>query len=477
MKIIVLLLTLFVLQIAIIVLLEYCRPQRALAWVFLSFCCPPAGLLLYYFLGRDYWQSRRIDKRSTPKGRSEIRSHVSGKIQIVQKPAECGNPAFTGHEKLLRLLSRLSDRNITGHNRCRVLPNARVAYDAMLEAMEAAQEHIHMEFYIFRADETGEHFQEVMIRKARQGVKVRLLCDGLGSHSLSRRFIRTLKNAGVEVHFFLPPLSSLLERRFNYRNHRKIMVIDGLVGFTGGMNVGDDYLGKDPKMGFWRDTHLQLEGDAVYDLQIVFLKDWKLAAGDWLSHPRFFPGHSCTEQEAVLIVASGPDGAIDASQEMYFAALCAAKRRIWITSPYFIPDPTICRALKNAVLSGVDVRIIIPAKPDNRLVYAASLSYLENLQDAGVKFYRYTGGFMHAKLMIIDDLLATTGSANLDMRSFYSNFELTAVLLCPQRIALLSAAFERDLRHSQFIDPEKFRRRGWNVKLIQSLCQLLSPLL
>lgn len=477
MKIIVLLLSLFVLQIAIIVLLEFRRPQRAIAWVFLSFCCPPAGLLLYYFLGRDYWQSRKIDKRCSPPLLREIREHVSGKITIIKKTEECGNPRFTGHEELLYLLSRLSDRNITGHNQCRVLPNAQEAYDVMLEAMEGAREHIHMEFYIFRDDEIGELFQEVMIRKARQGVKVRLLCDGLGSHSLSRKFTRTLKNAGVEVHFFLPPLHSLLDRRFNYRNHRKIMVIDGLVGFTGGMNVGDDYLGKDPKMGYWRDTHLRLEGDAVYDLQYVFLKDWKLAAGDWLSHPRFFPGHRCTEQESVLIVASGPDGAIDASEEMYFAALCSARKRIWITSPYFIPDPTICRALKNAVLSGVEVRIIIPAKPDNKLVYSASLSYLENLQDAGVKFYRYTAGFMHAKVMIIDDLLATTGSANLDMRSFYSNFELTAVLLQPDIIASLAAAFEKDLKHSQFIDPEKFRKRGWNVKLIQGLCQLLSPLL
>ncbi|QSF45852.1 cardiolipin synthase [Paenibacillus tianjinensis] len=477
MKIIVLLLSLFVLQIAIIVLLEYRRPQRALAWVFLSFCCPPLGLLLYYFLGRDYWQSRKIDKRCTPSRLSEIGVRASGKIKIVQKPEECGNPAFTGHEELLYLLARLSGRNITGRNRSRILPDAQEAYAAMLEAMEAAREHIHLEFYIFRDDEIGEHFQEVMVRKARQGVKVRLLCDGLGSHSLRRKFIGTLKHAGVEVHFFLPLLHSLLDRRFNYRNHRKIMIVDGLIGFTGGMNVGDDYLGKDPKMGYWRDTHLRLEGDSVYHLQAIFLKDWKLAAGDWLSHPRFFPTHSCTGQEAVLVVASGPDGAIDASEEMYFAALCSARRRIWITSPYFIPDPTICRALKNAVLSGVDVRIIIPAKPDNKLVYSASLSYLENLQDAGVKFYRYTRGFMHAKVMIVDDLLATIGSANLDMRSFYSNFELTAVLLHPESIAKLASDFEKDLQYSPFIDPEQFKERAWNVKLIQSLCQLLSPLL
>ncbi|MEK5235108.1 cardiolipin synthase [Paenibacillus sp. FSL L8-0470] len=476
MRIFAIILCLFILQIAVILMLEHRRPQRALAWLFITFCCPPAGLLFYYFLGRDYWQNRRIGKRCSPLLR-EIRTHVSGKIKIVKNTPDTGNPEFEGRDELLHLLSRLSESPVTGRNKCRILSSGQEAYEDMLEAMETARENIHLEFYIFRDDVTGERFKEVMIRKCRQGVKVRLLCDGLGSHKLSRGFIRTLKNAGVEVHFFLPPLTSLMDRRFNYRNHRKILVVDGLIGYTGGLNVGDDYLGKDPKLGYWRDTHLRLEGDAVYNLQYVFLKDWRLAAGDALSHPRFFPKHSCEEQETVLIVASGPDGAIDASLEMYFAALCAARQRIWIASPYFIPDPTICRALKNAVLSGVDVRIIIPATPDNRLVYNASLSYLENLQDAGVKFYRYKKGFMHAKVMIIDDLLATVGSANLDMRSFYSNFELTAVLLQPEIITSLKSAFQNDLKHSEFIDPGKFSRRGRNVKLIQGLCQLLSPLL
>lgn len=476
MRIFALILCLFIVQIAIIVILEFRRPQRAMAWICITFCCPPLGLLFYYFLGRDYRLGRKLGNRCVSLLR-EIRSHVSGKIQIVKNTADTGNPGFEEQREFLHLLSGLAESPITSHNQCQVLSSAEEAYQQMLEAMEHAQEHIHMEFYIFRDDGIGRQFQELMIRKARQGVRVRLLCDGLGSHQLSRAFVNTLKNGGVQVHFFLPPLTSLLDRRFNYRNHRKILVVDGLTGFTGGMNIGDDYLGKDPKMGYWRDTHLRLEGDAVYHLQYVFLKDWRLAAGDSMSHPRFFPAHAVSSQAAVQIVASGPDGAIDTTQEMYFASLCAAKKRIWITSPYFIPDPAICRALKNAVLSGVDVKIIIPAKPDNKLVYYASLSYLENLQDAGVKFYRYTAGFMHAKVMIIDNLLATAGSANLDMRSFYSNFELTAVLLRPETIAGLAADFSRDLKLSEYIDPEKFRKRGRNVKRIEGLCQLLSPLL
>lgn len=476
MKVFAILLILFIIQIAVIVILEFRRPQRAMAWLFISLCCPPLGLAFYYFLGRDYRQNRKIKQRCTSLFR-EIRSYVSGKIKEVKQASDTQNAQFENNQGLLDLLSKISEGPVTGHNRSSVLSTAREAYDAMLEAMEEAKEHIHMEFYIFRDDEIGEQFQDVMIRKARQGVKVRVLCDGLGSHQLGRRFIRTLRNAGVEFHFFLPPISSLLDRRFNFRNHRKIMVVDGLVGFTGGMNIGDDYLGKDPKMGYWRDTHLRLEGDSVYYIQYVFLKDWRLASGEGMSHPRLFPKHSCKEEEAVQIVGSGPDAAIDASQELYFAALCSAVARIWITSPYFIPDPAICRALKSAVLRGVDVRIIIPAKPDNMLVYHASLSYLENLQDAGVKFYRYTKGFMHAKVMIVDDLLATVGSANLDMRSFYSNFELTAVLLHREAISSLITDFEKDQKYSEFIDPVKFKERGRIVKLGEGLCQLFSPLL
>ncbi|MFF2911839.1 cardiolipin synthase [Paenibacillus sp. NPDC057934] len=476
MKVLAIILVLFIVQLAVILLLEFRRPQRAVAWMFLTFCCPPLGLLFYYALGRDFRRKRSVNRQCITH-QPEIHAHVSGKSRVVKKMEECGNPQFAEQRELLSLLSGLSKSPITGCNTTRLLSSTEEAYTSMLEAMEDAREHIHMEFYIFRDDEIGDRFQDVMIRKARQGVKVRLLCDGMGSHALSRRYIQTLRRAGVEVHFFLPPLLSLLEGRFNYRNHRKLLIVDGLVGFTGGMNVGDEYLGRNPKIGYWRDTQLRLEGDAVYFIQYVFLKDWKLASGEKVSHPRLFPFHGCVGKEAVKIVPSGPDGQMDASQEMYFGALSAAKNRIWISSPYFIPDPAICRALKSAVLKGVDVRIVIPAKPDNWVVYYASLSYLENLQDAGVKFYRYTKGFMHAKIMVADELLAAVGSVNLDMRSFYSNFELTAVLLDLNAISAVADGFQRDLKHSEFINPEQFRERGRLVKLGEGICQLLSPLL
>lgn len=476
MRIAVIILSVYIIQIALIAILEFRRPQRAVAWLILSLCCPPAGLVLYYFMGADYWRGRRIRRRSSS-GHRGLVTELQGKIDIVSDVSQSGNPQLMGEEHLLRLLCGLSEYPLTGGNACQILRDGQEAYRAMLEAMEDAREHIHIEFYIFRSDEAGERFQDVMIRKARQGVKVRLLCDGLGSLRLSRPFVRALRQAGVEVHFFLRPLPALASRRFNYRNHRKIVVVDGTVGFTGGFNIGDEYLGKDPQVGHWRDTHVRIEGDAVYSLQDVFLQDWQLAAGNARSHPRLYPKHCGPGSETVLVVASGPDRAVDATQALFTAAIGAAKQRIWITSPYFIPDPAISRALKNAVLGGTDVRIIIPGKPDSQLVYQASLSYLENLQDAGIKFYRYTAGFMHAKVMVIDDLFAAVGSANLDMRSCYSNFELTTLLFDPGRITSLAEDYKRDLERSEFIEPQLFKRRGRKVKLIQGLCQLFSPLL
>ncbi|MFD1772667.1 cardiolipin synthase [Paenibacillus rhizophilus] len=476
MKIFVAVLCLFIVQIIVILFLEYRRPQRAVAWLFLLFCCPPLGLLVYYFLGRDYKQGRRL-KACAAETRCGLHGHAEERSRPITRVEDTGNPELAGRKELLRLLSGLSESPVTGRNATRILVNAGETYASMLEAMEAASEHIHLEVYIFRDDGIGERFQDVMIRKARQGVKVRLLCDGLGSHKLSRRFLRALSGAGVETHLFLPPLASLLGGRFNYRNHRKILVVDGLVGFTGGINIGDEYLGKDPKMGFWRDTHLKLEGDAVYFIQRIFLKDWRLASGERLSHPRLFPIHACEGKEGVQIIGSGPDGAIDSAQTMIFAALSAAEKRIWIETPYFIPDPAILRALKTAVLRGADVRIIIPGKPDNAFVYNASLSYLDDLLDAGVKFYRYRKGFMHAKVWIADGLLASVGSVNLDMRSFYSNFELSAVLLQPQRIEELADQFRRDLEDSEAVDPDVFSKRGNAARRKEEICSLLSPLL
>lgn len=471
------LLAVFIVQGMVILLLEYRHPQKAVAWLFALFFCPPLVLFLYYALGRDYASGRRIRAAATDNKGVRRECHASEKCRPITDPEETGNPEMYGRNDLLNLLNELSGYPATARNHTEVLIDGEQTYESMLRAMESASEHIHLEVYIFRDDEIGGVFRDCLCRKARQGVKVRLLYDGLGSHALSRRFIASLRGSGVETHAFLPPLLALRTGRFNYRNHRKILIVDGRIGFTGGINIGDDYLGKDPKMGNWRDTQLQVEGDAVFFLQRIFLKDWRLASGERLSHPRHFPAHCCIGEEGVQIIASGPDGDRDSLQAMLFAAINAAQRRFWIETPYFIPDPAIRRALKNAVLRGVDVRIIIPAKPDSELVYSASLSYLGDLLEDGVRFYRYRRGFLHAKMWVADGMLASVGSGNLDLRSFYSNFEVSTVLMHQGRIEELANIFQRDLANSDPVDTEWYYSRGKMEHLREEICRIFSPLL
>ncbi|KKO51025.1 cardiolipin synthase [Paenibacillus sp. DMB20] len=466
----------FICQMAAVLLLEFRNPAKAVAWLFILFCLPLIGFVLYFFVAQDYKQRLKIRSRGTRLFR-EIKGHLWKRAAVVRHATDMHNSDFHHNLRLFNLLNHLSESPITGCNRTKVLTDGEEAFSAMLEAMEQATDHIHVEFYIFRHDTIGTKFQDIMVRKAKEGVKVRLICDGLGSYKLKNWFIRRFKESGVEFHFFLPAMASVFNRRINYRNHRKIVVVDGTVGFLGGINVGDDYLGKYPKMGYWRDTHLEVEGDAVYFLQNVFLHDWRLAAGEKLLDLSLFPEHHCNGDEQVQILSSGPDMNWNAIQEMCFGSISVAKERIWITTPYFIPDEGLYEALKTAAVSGVDVRIIIPDRADSRLVKLASLSYVEDLLTAGVKFYEYRKGFIHAKVLIVDDLIGSVGTANMDMRSFFCNFELTAVMFDKKPISRLVSDFQEDLANSLLIDAKTFHNRGRRQKAAEILCRMLSPML
>ncbi|MBY9081271.1 cardiolipin synthase [Paenibacillus sp. HN-1] len=477
MVILAVLLAVFIIQGMVVLLLEYRRPQRAVAWLCMLFFCPPLVLLIYYALGRDYASRRRLRDAAPANSGVRLGCLATEKCRPITDPEETANPELYERSDLLHLLRELSGCSATARNHTEVLIDGQETYDSMLKAMESAAEHIHLEVYILRDDEIGRAFRDCLCRKARQGVKVRLLIDGLGSHALDRRFIVSLRSCGVETHVFLRPLPALRSGRFNYRNHRKILVVDGKVGFTGGINIGDEYLGKDPKLGYWRDTQLRVEGDAVFLLQRIFLRDWQLASGERLNHPRHFPAHCCIGEEGVQIIASGPDGDRDSLHTMLFAALNAAQRRFWLETPYFIPDPAIRVALKNAVLRGVDVRIIIPATHDRELVYSASLSYMGDLLEDGVRFYRYRKGFLHAKMWIADSMLSSIGTGNLDLRSFYANFEVSAVLMHPTRIEELAEIFRRDLENSDPVDTEWYYSKGKMEHLREEICRVFSPLL
>ncbi len=467
---------LFISQCGIILLLEFRSPTKAVAWLFISYCVPFLGFVIYYFVARNYRSRRTIRKKGTILFR-EVRSRLWSQAAVIQSADNMGNPEFQTQSRLFSLLSHLTENPITSCSEIEVLTDGEATYAAMLDALEQAQHHIHIQFYIFRDDHIGQRFTEILMRKARAGVHVRMMCDGLGSYHLKDRFVRQLKEAGIEFYFFLPPFTSFIQREVNYRNHRKILVIDGEVGFIGGLNVGDDYLGHDPKLGYWRDTHLEVRGDTVYFLQIVFLEDWEFASGQRITDSVYFPAHQCAGSERALIVASGPDRNWNAIQEMCFSALAVAKRRICITTPYFIPDQSIYAAIKTAAISGVEVDIIIPKISDSQVVQYASLSYLEELMRVGVRVHQYEKGFVHAKIMIIDDLIASVGTANMDMRSFYSNFELSAVLFEQETIERLMDDFRRDLQESRKINYHEFIRRPRTQKTLETLSRMLSPLL
>ncbi|MEK8128112.1 cardiolipin synthase [Paenibacillus filicis] len=469
-------LVLFILQILTILLVEVRHPSKAMAWLFILFIIPVVGFAAYYFLAKDYKQRKKV-KRVGRRYIGDIREY--GKRQ---KPQELGIDedrirGWRTESRLFGLLNNIPGSLITTRNEVRVLSNASEAYPAMLSAIEEAKQFIHFEFYTIRHDEEGRRFQEVLMRKAREGVTVRCLFDGIGSYQLSERFVKEMRQAGCEVYLFLPVLIAFFDKRVNYRNHRKIVVADGKKGYLGGINIGNEYVGGNPKLGFWRDTHLELEGDSVFALQNTFLTDWYFASGQRLTDSCLFPEHDCTGTKPVQVLSSGPDAHWDAVLEMYFGAITTAKKRIYITTPYFIPDPSISMGLKTAAVSGVDVRIIVPGKPDSKIVHYASLSFMEELMQAGVRFYAYQKGFIHSKVMLIDHLLASVGTANMDMRSFYSNFELNAVLFDKETLHRIEADFLQDLKDSREMKLEQFEKRSRVQRLKEVAGRLLSPLM
>ncbi|WP_020618775.1 cardiolipin synthase [Paenibacillus daejeonensis] len=471
----VLALLIFIFQIATILIAEFRRPSKAVAWLLILFVFPLVGFVMYYFMAKDFQQRRAVRKRGVIAG--EHRLEAMRRCKLVHRISDLGEGRFDHQERLFHLLHNLAQSPITGCNTVKILNNGEATFEAILDAMASAKHHIHLEYYTLRDDEIGQRFKELMIRKAKEGVEVRLIFDGIGSYELSGAYLRELCDAGVHTHCFLTPRLAFFRKRMNYRNHRKIVVVDGTIGFLGGINIGDEYLGKDPKLGYWRDIHMQITGDAVYFLQDVFLRDWWFTAREKLEDGAYMPEHSCESDQHVQIISSGPDSTADTILECLSGAISVAKKSIYIATPYFIPDPSILMGLRTAALAGVDVRILIPEKADSRLVMFASLSYVEDLMTAGIRFYRYQKGFIHSKVTIIDELVASVGTANLDMRSFFSNFEINAMLFDEEPIRQLTEDFMADLEDSKELHLAEFHERSRLQRASEIAARMLSPLL
>jgi cardiolipin synthase len=376
-----------------------------------------------------------------------------------------------------RLAQRFGAFPVTRSNQVTLYHEGLPAFEAILEAVAAARHHVHLEYFIIQPDSSGCRLLDLLAEKARQGVEVRLLYDAMGSRRLHRRVLQPLADAGGRWSVFLP-LSPLRRRiQVNMRNHRKIVVVDGQVGFTGGLNIGDEYLGKNPRFGFWRDTHLRVQGPAVGSLQRVFIEDWDFAADEDLQGPAYFPQHNPVGQAAVQVIASGPDQELNGIREMYFAAILRARRRLWLASPYFVPDAGLKDALCLAGYRGVDVRILCQHHPDKWIPFFASRYYWGDALGAGIKVYQYTRGMTHSKVVLVDGEWASVGTANLDNRSLHLNFEVNCLIDSPPAVADLERAYERDLLVSIQLDRRVFAQRPFGGRILENACRLLSPIL
>lgn len=392
------------------------------------------------------------------------------------KESACGKPA-SERSDLATLALRLNAFPVSFDNSVTFFPDTVTAFDALIRAIHQARSHVHLEFFIFRPDATGQSVIDLLTRKAKEGVEVRLLYDSLGGRRLKKRFLRPLLDAGGQVSAFYPlnPLQSRF--RINLRNHRKIVVVDGRIAFTGGMNIGDEYLGKSPVFGYWRDEFPRLEGPAVAALQRVFVEDWDFAVAEPLFGPAYFPPPVRAGDALVQVVESGPDQEINTIREIYFAAILSARDHVWIASPYFVPDAGILDALRLASYRGVDVRLLCLLRPDHYLSFYASRYYWTDMLAAGVKVYQYGKGMMHAKVLTVDGNWAMVGSANLDNRSLRLNFEAGCILHTRELVATLEKNYLRDLGDSIELNLEEFEKRSFAGRLAENACRLLSPLL
>ena len=448
------------------------EPISAIAWCLTVLLLPYLGILLFYFFG---YQSihRPLNRKRRHSRAYRLREPGGRGLPSDGTAAE----ADSNWEALARYAQRVDAFPLTGGNRVEFYSEGRPAFDSMLAAIAAAREHIHIEFFIFRPDDTGKLFVNALAERARNGVEVRLLYDAIGSHSLRSRILRPLQEAGGKVRAFLP-LNPLRRRmQINLRNHRKILVVDGKIGFGGGYNIGDEYLGKNPFFGHWRDTFYRLEGPAVPSLQRVFAEDWDFASGEHLKDSKYFPHVPGDGSVKVQVASSGPDQEIKTIREVYFAAILKARRRLWIATPYFVPDAGLRDALCWAGRSGIDVRLLCPFRPDKWVPFLAARYYWPDMLDAGVKVYQYTKGFMHTKMMLIDGAWASVGSANFDNRSLHLNFEVTCLFYTPEAVAELEQQFQRDLASSIRLDPEVYAQRPYMSRLAENACRLLSPIL
>ncbi len=443
--------------------------QGAVAWAVSLVSFPFVAVPAYLVLGRNKFEGMAEAFNARHDEIDEFLADVHSKLRPwVVDAGEA--PSW------YRAVSGLSSFELTRNNRVDLLVNGDATFDSILRGVAEAREYVLFQFYMFHDDELGRAVKAGLIERARAGVRVYVLYDEVGSGGLPPAYVEELRSAGVEVSSFKPTQGWRNRFQLNFRNHRKMVVVDGKVAWVGGHNVGDEYMGRDPDFSPWRDTHVRIEGPAALQLQIVTLSDWYWATRE---QPELnWEPHVVEDgQQSVMIFPSGPTGQFEAASLLFVSALNGARERIWLSAAYFVPDDAVMKALELAALRGVDVRIITTGKPDSWPVFLAAFHYIERLRGLGIRFYAYTPGFMHQKVMLVDDHISTVGTHNFDNRSFRLNFEVAAIIVDKGFATRMETMLERDFEHAESIDPEALDEKPIWWRAAVKVSRLAAPVL
>lgn len=464
-----------------VVFFERRNPASSWAWLLVLLFIPVLGFLVYMIFGRNSGREKMFQQKAEYDHQiyfDYLFQDERSVERIKRQKTVIENGGRLVEDEYLTDLAYLhlnSGNWVTFNNSVSRYIDGKAKFEALIGDIRRAKEFIHMEYYIWRGDNLGKRLVAELTKKAKEGVEVRLLYDGIGNAALPKNFFDELHAAGGYTAAFLPRFLV----RLNYRNHRKLCIIDGKIGYIGGFNVGDEYLGIVKRYGPWRDTHLRIEGDAVDQMHIRFIKDWNFTAkaGQIPLELRYFPVREQFDGVRTQIVSSGPDTKWHNIRNGYFKMINEAEHHIYLTTPYFVPDDSIFEGLRVAALSGLDVRILIPGNPDHLFVYWASMSYLGQLLEAGVRCYQYEKGFIHSKSLCIDGSMSSVGTANMDIRSFELNFEVNAFLYDTNLTKQLEEDFMTDLESSVEITKDWYSKRKWWFKVKESVARLISPML
>ncbi len=451
----------------VIVLLDNRNPVKTMAWILVLVFLPVVGLAFYFFFGRNTRKERLISK----KGFSRLSKRPMAEYQAQEALGD-----FTGRNQLIPFFHRVSNALPFEGNDVQVFTDGYSMYQELFRRIAKAKHHIHLEFYIFENDAVGRLLRDLLIDKAREGVSVRLLYDDVGCWDVNPMFYDEMLCEGIEVRSFLKVRFPQFTSKVNYRNHRKLAIIDGKVGFIGGMNIALRYL-KGVPWGVWRDTHICLKGKAVYGIQTAFLTDWFAVDRTLLTSAQYFPKMDTVGTSVAQIVTSDPVGEWHDIMLGLVKAISCAQRYIYVETPYFLPTEQVMAAFQTAALSGVDVRLMIPKKADAFITHKGTMSYLDELMKSGVKVYFYRAGFLHSKLWVADDEWASVGSTNLDFRSFEHNFEANAFFYDEKTVCTMKEIFLEDMKKCMTLSQKIWDKRSFKNKIVESVVRLLAPLL